>query len=112
MGCQSEIGSACAMAEAGLTEVLGGSAEQVENAAEIGIEHNLGLIRDPVGGLVQIPYIERNAVAAVKAITASHIALRGDGTHHMPRQSNQDHARNWGRYERQIQRDRPRWTRT
>jgi len=81
VGCQGEVGSACAMAAAGLTEVLGGSPEQVENAAEIGIEHNLGLTCDPIGGLVQIPCIERNAMASVKAINASRMALRGDGTH-------------------------------
>ncbi|MFG3441748.1 L-serine ammonia-lyase [Nonomuraea sp. NPDC047897] len=81
VGCQGEVGSACSMAAAGLTEVLGGTAEQVENAAEIGIEHNLGLTCDPVGGLVQIPCIERNAVASIKAITAARIALRGDGRH-------------------------------
>jgi len=83
VGCQGEVGSACAMAAAGLTAVMGGTARQVENAAEIGIEHNLGLTCDPVGGLVQIPCIERNAVAAVKAITAARMALRGDGTHHV-----------------------------
>ncbi|GII01194.1 L-serine ammonia-lyase [Planobispora takensis] len=81
VGCQGEVGSACSMAAAGLTEVLGGTPEQVENAAEIGIEHNLGLTCDPIGGLVQIPCIERNAVASIKAITASRIALRGDGRH-------------------------------
>lgn len=81
VGCQGEIGAACAMAAAGLVEVRGGTPRQVENAAEIGIEHNLGLTCDPVGGLVQIPCIERNAVAAVKAITAARIALQGDGTH-------------------------------
>ena len=81
VGCQGEVGSACSMAAAGLTAVLGGTPEQVENAAEIGIEHNLGLTCDPVGGLVQIPCIERNAVAAVKAITAARMALHGDGTH-------------------------------
>lgn len=81
VGCQGEVGSACSMAAAGLTEVLGGTPEQVENAAEIGIEHNLGLTCDPVGGLVQIPCIERNAVAAVKAVTAARFALRGDGRH-------------------------------
>ena len=83
VGCQGEVGSACAMAAAGLTEVLGGSPEQVENAAEIGIEHNLGLTCDPIGGLVQIPCIERNAMGAVKAINASRMALRGDGTHYV-----------------------------
>jgi L-serine dehydratase len=81
VGCQGEVGSACSMAAAGLTEVLGGTPEQVENAAEIGIEHNLGLTCDPVGGLVQVPCIERNAVGAIKAISAARIALRGDGTH-------------------------------
>jgi L-serine dehydratase len=81
VGCQGEVGSACSMAAAGLAEVLGGSPEQVENAAEIGLEHNLGLTCDPVGGLVQIPCIERNAIASVKAITAARMAVRGDGTH-------------------------------
>ncbi|GAA0954006.1 L-serine ammonia-lyase [Nonomuraea longicatena] len=81
VGCQGEVGSACSMAAAGLTEVLGGTPEQVENAAEIGIEHNLGLTCDPIGGLVQIPCIERNAVASIKAIAAGRIALRGDGRH-------------------------------
>ncbi len=81
VGCQGEVGSACSMAAAGLTEVLGGTPEQVENAAEIGMEHNLGLTCDPVGGLVQVPCIERNAMAAVKAINASRMALRGDGSH-------------------------------
>lgn len=83
VGCQGEVGSACAMAAAGLAEVLGGTPAQVENAAEIGLEHNLGLTCDPVGGLVQIPCIERNAVASVKAITAARMALRGDGVHHV-----------------------------
>ncbi|MEO6942672.1 MAG: L-serine ammonia-lyase [Terrimesophilobacter sp.] len=81
VGCQGEVGSACAMAAAGLCEVLGGTPAQVENAAEIGLEHNLGLTCDPVGGLVQIPCIERNAIASVKAINASRLALHGDGTH-------------------------------
>ncbi|WP_019855296.1 L-serine ammonia-lyase [Actinopolyspora mortivallis] len=81
VGCQGEVGSACSMAAAGLAEVLGGTPEQVENAAEIAMEHNLGLTCDPIGGLVQIPCIERNAVAAVKAITAARMALRGDGSH-------------------------------
>jgi L-serine dehydratase len=71
------------MAAAGLAEVLGGTPAQVENAAEIGIEHNLGLTCDPVGGLVQIPCIERNGMAAVKAVTAARLALRGDGRHHV-----------------------------
>ena len=81
VGCQGEVGSACSMAAAGLCELLGGSPEQVENAAEIGIEHNLGLTCDPVGGLVQIPCIERNAVASVKAINAARLAINGDGSH-------------------------------
>ncbi len=81
VGCQGEVGSACAMAAGALTEVLGGSPAQVENAAEIGMEHNLGLTCDPVGGLVQVPCIERNAMAAVKAINAARLALRGDGRH-------------------------------
>jgi L-serine dehydratase len=81
VGCQGEVGSACSMAAGALTEVLGGTPEQVENAAEIGIEHNLGLTCDPVGGLVQVPCIERNAVAAITAINAARIALRGDGRH-------------------------------
>jgi L-serine dehydratase len=81
VGCQGEVGSACSMAAAGLAEVLGGTPEQVENAAEIGVEHNLGLTCDPVGGLVQIPCIERNAIGAVKAITAARMAVRGDGQH-------------------------------
>jgi L-serine dehydratase len=83
VGCQGEVGSACSMAAAGLAEVLGGTPEQVENAAEIGVEHNLGLTCDPVGGLVQIPCIERNAIASVKAITAARMAVRGDGQHHV-----------------------------
>jgi L-serine dehydratase len=81
VGCQGEVGSACSMAAAGLAEALGGTPEQVENAAEIGLEHNLGLTCDPVGGLVQIPCIERNAIASVKAITAARMAVRGDGQH-------------------------------
>ncbi|MEV7082137.1 L-serine ammonia-lyase [Streptomyces sp. NPDC093516] len=81
VGCQGEVGSACSMAAGALAEVLGGSPEQVENAAEIGMEHNLGLTCDPVGGLVQIPCIERNGMAAVKAVTAARMAMRGDGSH-------------------------------
>ncbi|MGW1160659.1 L-serine ammonia-lyase [Streptomyces sp. NPDC002513] len=81
VGCQGEVGSACSMAAGALAEVLGGTPEQVENAAEIGMEHNLGLTCDPVGGLVQIPCIERNGVAAVKAVTAARMAMRGDGSH-------------------------------
>jgi len=81
VGCQGEVGSACSMAAAALTEVSGGTPGQAENAAEIAMEHNLGLTCDPVGGLVQVPCIERNAMGAVKAINASRMALRGDGTH-------------------------------
>ncbi|GAA2165434.1 L-serine ammonia-lyase [Humibacillus xanthopallidus] len=81
VGCQGEVGSACSMAAGAMAAVLGGTPEQVENAAEIGMEHNLGLTCDPVGGLVQIPCIERNAIASVKAITAARTALRGDGSH-------------------------------
>ena len=83
VGCQGEVGVACSMAAAGLAAVMGGTPEQVENAAEIGMEHHLGLTCDPVGGLVQIPCIERNAIASVKAINAARMALRGDGTHHV-----------------------------
>jgi L-serine dehydratase len=81
VGCQGEVGVACSMAAAGLTAALGGTPGQIENAAEIGMEHNLGLTCDPIGGLVQIPCIERNAMGAVKAINASRMALRGDGKH-------------------------------
>ena len=81
VGCQGEVGVACSMAAGALAEVLGGTPAQVENAAEIGMEHNLGLTCDPVGGLVQVPCIERNAMGAVKAINAARMALRGDGTH-------------------------------
>ena len=81
VGCQGEVGVACSMAAGALTEVQGGTPEQVENAAEIGMEHNLGLTCDPVGGLVQIPCIERNAMGSVKAINAARMALRGDGKH-------------------------------
>lgn len=81
VGCQGEVGSACSMAAAGLAEVMGATPDQVENAAEIAMEHNLGLTCDPVGGLVQIPCIERNAIAAVKAINAARLAVRGDGSH-------------------------------
>ncbi|XAS76857.1 L-serine ammonia-lyase [Dermatophilaceae bacterium Sec6.4] len=81
VGCQGEVGSACSMAAGALCAVIGGSPEQIENAAEIGIEHNLGLTCDPVGGLVQVPCIERNAIASVKAINAARLAVHGDGTH-------------------------------
>jgi L-serine dehydratase len=83
VGCQGEVGVACSMAAGALCAVLGGTPAQAENAAEIGMEHHLGLTCDPVGGLVQIPCIERNAVASVQAINAARMALRGDGTHHV-----------------------------
>jgi iron-sulfur-dependent L-serine dehydratase single chain form len=81
VGCQGEVGVACSMAAGALAEVMGGTPAQVENAAEIGMEHNLGLTCDPIGGLVQIPCIERNAMGSVKAINASRMAMRGDGKH-------------------------------
>jgi L-serine dehydratase len=81
VGCQGEVGSACSMAAGALCEVIGGTPEQVENAAEIGMEHNLGLTCDPIGGLVQIPCIERNAIASVKAINGARLALSGNGSH-------------------------------
>jgi L-serine dehydratase len=81
MGCQGEVGVACSMAAAGLVAALNGTNEQIENAAEIGMEHNLGLTCDPIAGLVQIPCIERNAMGAVKAINAARLSTRGDGTH-------------------------------
>lgn len=83
VGCQGEVGSASSMAAAGLAQILGGTPQQVENAAEIAMEHNLGLTCDPIGGLVQIPCIERNAIAASKAINAAKMALMGDGSHHV-----------------------------
>lgn len=83
VGCQGEVGVACSMAAAALCAVMGGTPEQVENAAEIGMEHHLGLTCDPVGGLVQIPCIERNAIASVKAVNAARMALHGDGSHHV-----------------------------
>ncbi len=84
VGCQGEVGSAAAMAAAGLAALLGGTAQQIENAAEIALEHHLGMTCDPVGGLVQVPCIERNALGAVKAVTAASLAMHGDGTHYMP----------------------------
>jgi L-serine dehydratase len=81
VGCQGEVGVACSMAAAGLAAALGGTNTQIENAAEIGMEHNLGLTCDPIGGLVQIPCIERNAMGAIKAIDAARLALHGDGEH-------------------------------
>lgn len=84
VGCQGEVGSASAMAAAGLAAVMGGSPEQIENAAEIALEHHLGMTCDPVAGLVQVPCIERNALGAVKAVTAASLAIKGDGTHFVP----------------------------
>jgi len=84
VGCQGEVGSAAAMAAAGLAAVMGGSPEQIENAAEIALEHHLGMTCDPVAGLVQVPCIERNALGAVKAVTAASLAIKGDGTHFVP----------------------------
>jgi L-serine dehydratase len=81
VGCQGEVGVACSMAAGALAAVLGGTPAQVENAAEIGMEHNLGLTCDPIGGLVQVPCIERNAMGSVKAVNAARMALQGDGTH-------------------------------
>jgi L-serine dehydratase len=81
VGCQGEVGVACSMAAAGLAAALGGSNEKIENAAEIGMEHHLGMTCDPIGGLVQIPCIERNAFGAVKAVNAASLALNGDGVH-------------------------------
>jgi len=83
VGCQGEVGVACSMAAGGLAAVMGGTPLQVENAAEIGMEHNLGLTCDPVGGLVQIPCIERNAMASVKAVNAARMAMNGDGSHYV-----------------------------
>lgn len=108
VGCQGEVGVACSMAAGALCEVLGGSVQQVENAAEIGMEHNLGLTCDPVGGLVQVPCIERNAMASVKAINAARMALRGDGQHFISRQGHPHHAPDRRRHEKQIQGNRAR----
>ena len=83
VGCQGEVGVACSMAAAGLAAAMGGSSRQIENAAEMGIEHHLGMTCDPIGGLVQIPCIERNAFGAIKAINAASLALSGDGSHHV-----------------------------
>ena len=106
VGCQGEVGSACSMAAGALAEALGGTPEQVENAAEIGIEHNLGLTCDPIGGLVQVPCIERNAVASVTAINAARIALRGDGRHFVSLDKAIDTMRvDRARHARQVQGD-------
>lgn len=84
VGCQGEVGSACAMAAAAATQLMGGSVRQIEYAAEMGLEHHLGLTCDPVGGLVQIPCIERNACAATRAVSIAHMAMLSDGTHRIP----------------------------
>ncbi len=106
VGCQGEVGVACSMAAGALCAVLGGSNAQIENAAEIGMEHNLGLTCDPIGGLVQVPCIERNTMGAVKAINAARLALRGDGTHHVSLDRVIATMRQTGaRHERQIQGD-------
>jgi L-serine dehydratase len=97
VGCQGEVGVACSMAAGALCAVMGGSNQQVENAAEIGMEHNLGLTCDPIGGLVQIPCIERNTMGAVKAINAARLALRGDGEHHVSLDKVIDTMRETGR---------------
>ena len=104
VGCQGEVGVACSMAAAGLAAALGGSNAQIENAAEIGIEHHLGMSCDPIGGLVQIPCIERNAMGAVKAINAASLALRGDGASPRPaRRRHQDDVRDRARHDGEIQ---------
>jgi L-serine dehydratase len=97
VGCQGEVGSAAAMAAAGLAAALGGTPEQIENAAEIALEHHLGMTCDPVGGLVQVPCIERNAMGAVKAVTAVSLALKGDGSHFVPLDSAIETMRQTGR---------------
>ena len=107
VGCQGEVGSACSMAAGALADALGGSPQQVENAAEIAMEHNLGLTCDPIGGLVQVPCIERNAMAAVKAISAARMALRGDGQHYVSLDpGHSHHARYRPRYAGQVQGNR------
>ena len=96
-GCQAEVGSASAMAAAGLCAVMGGTPEQVENAAEIALEHHLGMTCDPVKGLVQVPCIERNGLGTIKAVSAASLALRGDGTHFVPLDSAIETMRQTGR---------------
>ena len=109
VGCQGEVGVACSMAAGALAEVLGGSPEQVENAAEIGMEHNLGLTCDPIGGLVQVPCIERNAMGAVKAINAARLALLGRRqAQGIARQGHRHHAPHRRRHVQQVQGNRPR----
>ena len=109
VGCQGEVGVACSMAAGGLTAALGGTPSQIENAAEIGMEHNLGLTCDPIGGLVQIPCIERNAMGAVKAINASRMAAaRRRQAQGLAGQGHQDHARHRPRHAGQVQGNQPR----
>ena len=108
MGCQGEVGVACSMAAAGLVSALNGSNEQIENAAEIGMEHNLGLTCDPVGGLVQIPCIERNAMGAVKAINAARFALRATARTKSRSTSDRDHAATGDRHVDDLQGNRAR----
>ena len=104
VGCQGEVGVACSMAAGALAAVMGGTPTQVENAAEIGMEHNLGLTCDPVGGMVQIPCIERNAMGSVKAVNAARMAMRGDGVAlRVARFGHQDDARDRRRHEDQVQ---------
>ena len=112
VGCQGEVGVACSMAAGALAEVMGGTPAQVENAAEIGMEHNLGLTCDPIGGLVQVPCIERNAMGAVKAINAARLALQGDGTHKVSLDKViKTMRRDRRRHEQQVQGDRARRSR-
>ena len=109
VGCQGEVGVACSMAAGALTEILGGSVDAVENAAEIGMEHNLGLTCDPVGGLVQVPCIERNAMGAIKAINASRSGVAWHWrSQSLPGQGDQNHVGHRQRHEIQIQRNRTR----
>ncbi len=108
MGCQGEVGVACSMAAGGLAAVWGGTPQQVTNAAEIGMEHNLGLTCDPVGGLVQIPCIERNAIASVTAVNAARLAMHGDRpSPRLPRPGHRDHAPDRPRHVRQVQGNQP-----
>ena len=110
VGCQGEVGVACSMAAAALAEFRGGTPPQVENAAEIGMEHNLGLTCDPIGGLVQIPCIERNAMGAVKAINAARMALNGDGSHFVSLDKViKTMLEDRQRYAGEVQGDKPRW---
>jgi hypothetical protein len=109
VGCQGEVGSACSMAAGGLAELLGGSSRQVENAAEISIEHNLGLTCDPIGGLVQIPCIERNAIAAVKAVNAAKLAVRRWHPPGLAGSGDRDHAADRDGHALQVQGDVAWW---